>query len=228
VEVAMNSENLADLLNRRDILLQSTAIMAAAGMTAGATLPVLAEAHDEQAAAKINPAQTKALEDWSYALAVSAATWGSPLVIMYALRNNDAVGASVKAKPNDVWRMENITTPETAQAEGYVCPNCSTIYGFGFLDLRQEPVVLHLPDSNGRYYMVETVDMWTNAFAYPAGLENGYKGGKVAYVGPNWEGELPADLKRIDAPTPWVLIQPRIHLPNPSEIAAARQVLAGI
>ena len=83
----------SESLNRRDILLQSTVMFAAAGMTAGASMPVFAAATNEQAAAKISPVQTKALEDWSYALAVSAATWGSPLVIMYSLRNNDAVGA---------------------------------------------------------------------------------------------------------------------------------------
>lgn len=179
-------------------------------------------------APKYTPAQAKALEDWSYALAVNAATWGSPVVIMYALRNNDAVGANVKAPPNDLWRMDDISTPELAEKSGYVLPNCSMIYGFGFLDLRQEPVVLTLPDSGGRYYMVETVDMWTNAFAYPAGVVNGYKGGKYVYVGPGWKGTLPAGLRRIDTPTPWILIQPRVHMPTPSEVDAARKVLAGI
>jgi hypothetical protein len=179
-------------------------------------------------APKISPEQAKALEDWTYDLAANAVTWGSPLVIMYALRDHDATGPKVKAAPNTVWRMDDITTPQTAAAEGYVCPNSSVLYGFGFLDLRQEPVVLNLPDSQDLYYMVETVDMWTNAFAYPAGLEAGYKGGKVAYVGPNWKGELPADVKRIDAPTPWILIQPRVHMPNPSELEAARKVLAAI
>lgn len=124
--------------------------------------------------------------------------------------------------------MENITTPSIAEREGYVLPNDSVLYGFGFLDLRQEPVILSLPDSRGRYYMVETVDMWTNAFAYPAGVTAGYKGGKYAMVAPGWLGNLPADVKRIDAPTPWVLIQPRVHMPNPSELAAARRVLADI
>jgi len=213
------------------MLLQGTAAVAAASLAGGVSIhSVHAEGNKAQPAPKISPAQAKALEDWAYTLAVSAATWGSPLVIMYALRNNDALGRNIKAAPNNLWRMDNITTPETAEAEGYVCPNCSVLYGFGFLDLRQEPVVLTLPDSEGRYYMVETVDMWTNAFAYPAGLEHGYKGGKVAYVGPNWKGDLPAGVRRIDAPTPWVLIQPRVHMPNfpPSQIEAARKVLDGI
>ena len=70
--------------------------------------------------------------------------------------------------------------------------------------------------------------MYTNAFAYPAGVTAGYKGGEYAMVAPGWKGELPAGLKRIDAPTPWILIQPRVHMPNPGELEAARKVLAGI
>ena len=57
---------------------------------------------------------------------------------MYALRDNDAVGAKAKAKPNTVWRMEDISTPELSKEAGYVTPNVNVIYGFGFLDLRQE------------------------------------------------------------------------------------------
>jgi hypothetical protein len=210
-------------VNRRDLLLRSAAGAAAAGIAVSAPI------HSVQAqTAKLAPKQARTLEDWSYALAVTAATWGGPLVIMYALRDNDAVGPKAKAAPNNLWRMENITTPSIAEDEGYVLPNDSVLYGFGFLDLRQEPVILSLPDSGGRYYMVETVDMWTNAFAYPAGAKAGYKGGKFAYVGPNWKGDLPPDIKRIDAPTPWILIQPRVHMPNPGELAAAQKVLQEI
>jgi hypothetical protein len=96
--------------------------------------------HTKQPAEKFTPAQTQTLDDWSYALALNAATWGSPAVIMYALRYNDAVGPNVKAPPNSLWRMEDITTPTIAEQEGYVLPNDSVLYGFGFLDLRQEPV----------------------------------------------------------------------------------------
>jgi DNA sulfur modification protein DndE len=191
-------------------------------------LALMALSSSAQQKPEIPTAQAKALEDWSYTLAVQAATWGSPIVIMYALRENDATGPNSKAPVNGLWRMENTSTPELAEKAGYVLPNLSVIYGFGFLDLRQEPVVLTLPDSGGLYYMVETLDMWTNAFAYPAGAKAGYKGGKFVYVGPGWKGELPPGLTRIDCPTPWILIQPRIHLPNQSGLAAARKVLAEV
>jgi hypothetical protein len=110
------------------------------------------------------PGEVKAWKEWTYTLAVQAATWGGPLVTMYSLRYNDAVGAKAKARPNQIWRMENISTPELSKEAGYVTPNVNTVYGFGFMDLRREPIILSVPDSQGLYYMVEIVDMWTNAF----------------------------------------------------------------
>ena len=92
--------------------------------------------------------------------------------------------------PSGTWR--NISTPELSVESGYVTPNVNVVYGFGFLDLGPEPIVLNVPDSNGRYYLVEIVDMYTNAFAYVGGLQTGYKGGKFALVGPGWTGKLPA------------------------------------
>jgi hypothetical protein len=68
----------------------------------------------------------------------------------------------------------------------------NVIYGFGFMDLAQEPIILSAPDSRGRYYMIEICDMWANAFAYVGGLETGYRGGAFAPVGPGWEGDVPA------------------------------------
>jgi DNA sulfur modification protein DndE len=182
------------------------------------------------AQARLPPENIAALKSWSYALALQAATWGSPLVTMYDLRDHDAVGAKAKAPPNTVWRMEDISTPELSKQAGYVTPNVNVIYGFGFLDLRREPIILQAPDSGGLYYMVEIVDMWTNAFAYIGGKTTGYQGGTFALVGPGWKGDLPAGVKRIDSPTPWILIQPRVHIYNDGklDLAAARKVLAAI
>ncbi len=174
------------------------------------------------------PSRAKALQQFSYSLALTAAEWGAPLVTMYNLRHNDVFGPSPKALPNGIWRMSNISTPELSREAGYVTPNVNTIYGFGFLDLGPQPVVLTLPDSRGLYYMVEVCDMWTNAFAYPAGAARGYKGGTFAIVGPGWTGTLPPNVQRIDSPTRWVLIQPRVHLARQADLAASRAVLDGI
>lgn len=161
---------------------------------------------------QLNPVQQKTLKNWSHSLAMQAATWGSPIVTMYTLRYRDALSPNAKAAPNTIWRMENIAAPKLSKQAGYVTPSANTVYGFGFMDLRQEPIILEAPDSHGRYYMIEIVDMWTNAFAYVGGKATGYKGGTFALVGPNWQGSLPPDVTRIDCPTPWVLVQPRVHI----------------
>lgn len=172
--------------------------------------------------------QEKALGNYAEGLARAAAVWGAPLVTMYSLRYHDSFGPHPKAAVNAIWRMEDISTPELSQEAGYVTPNVNTLYGFGFLDLAAEPVILTAPNSHGRYYMVEIVDFWTNAFAYVGGVATGYKGGKFALVGPGWKGELPPDAERINSPTRWVLVQPRVHVANSQDLPAARAVLDGV
>jgi len=174
------------------------------------------------------PEQAKIVKAWSHSLAVQAATYGAPIVGMYNLRETVAVGPKAKAAPGELWRLENIATPKIAAESGYVSPNVNTIYGFGFLDLGLEPVVITSPDSDGRYYMIELVDMWNNAFGYAAGKEAGYQGGTYVLVGPGWKGDVPKDMKRIDAPTRWVAIQPRVHVKNEADLPGALKVLKAI
>ena len=161
-------------------------------------------------------------------VAMQAATYGAPIVAMYNLRATVAVGPGAKAPPGKLWRVENITTPKIAAETGYVTPNVNVVYGFGFVDLGQQPYILTAPDSDGRYYMIEIVDMWTNAFSYPVGGASGYKGGKYALVGPGWKGTLPEGVTRIDAPTRWIELQPRVHVVNEADLPAAKKVLTGI
>lgn len=178
--------------------------------------------------AQYTPDQAAAISKWAHALALEAATFAAPIVGMYNLRQTVATGANPKAKPGTLWRMPNISTPQLAEESGYVTPNVNVIYGFGFMDVSQEPVILTAPDSHGRYYMIEIVDMWNNAFAYAAGKNAGYKGGKFAIVGPGWKGTLPDGVKRIDSPTAWVELQPRVHVKNQADLPGAQAVLSAI
>ncbi len=185
-------------------------------------------AKGKAAGPKMSPEQLALLKAWTGSLAVQAATYGAPLVAMYNLRAKVAFGEKPKAAPNSIWRLEDISTPKLSAESGYVSPNVNVVYGFGFADLGAEPVILTAPDSDGRYYMIEICDMWTNAFAYPAGGPSGYKGGKFALVGPGWQGTLPSDVKRIDAPTRWIELQPRVYVKNEADLAGARKVLDGV
>jgi len=213
---------------RRDLIVG--ALAASGGALAATAWPATARA-DEAADVPASPASAKlvkGVEVWAGSLAVQAATYAVPLVAMYLLRDATCFKSSAKAKPNEIWRIENIATPAIAQESGYVTPNVNVVYGFGFMDLGAEPIILSAPDSHGRYYMIEVCDMWTNAFAYPAGGPSGYNGGLFGLVGPGWKGELPAGVRRIDCPTRWIELQPRVFVKDEADLAAAEEVLRAI
>jgi hypothetical protein len=167
-------------------------------------------------------------QTWLAALALHAATYAAPIVAMYNLRDTTSVGRNAKVPPNEIWRISDIANPTIAEQSGYVTPNVNVIYGFGFMDLAEQPIILNAPDSKGRYYMIEICDMWANAFAYVGGLATGYQGGTFALVKAGWTGELPAGVQRIECPTRWIELQPRVHVKNAGDLAAARKVLNAI
>jgi hypothetical protein len=197
------------------------ALSVALALAAG---PVAAEAKKPS----LPPKQAELISAWARSAAVYAATYCSATVGMYNLRDTVAVRPGAKAPPGTMWKFDQIATPAIAKETGYVTPNVDVIYGFGFYDLGQEPVIVTAPDSEGRYYMIEIVDMWDNAFGYAAGKERGYKGGKYAVVGPNWKGELPANVTRIDSPTRWVEMQPRVSVKNQADLPGAKKVMDAI
>jgi len=212
-------------LDRRDLIAGGLAASAAALATVAAP----GARADEAAPTKDAPAEVlKGVELWSGSLAVQAATYAAPMVAMYLLRDATCFQSGARARPNAIWRIDNIATPEIAQQSGYVTPNVNVVYGFGFMDLAAEPVILSAPDSGGRYYMIEVCDMWTNAFAYPAGGPSGYAGGTFALVGPGWKGQLPPKVTRIDCPTRWIELQPRVFVRDQADLAAAEAVLGAI
>jgi len=171
------------------------------------------------------PEQGQAVASLGKSLSMQAATYCAPIVAMYNLRYSISFAPTAKSKPGEIWRFAEIATPTVAEQTGYVTPNVNVLYGFGFVDLRREPVILTVPDSHGRYYMVQLVDMGTNAFAYPAGVARGFGGGKFALVGPGWHGTLPPGVTRINAPTPWIELQPRVFVKDRADLAASKSVL---
>ena len=73
-----------------------TGLIALSVALALATGPVAAQ----RKAPSASPEQVKAIENWTYTLAVQAATFAAPLVAMYNLRSTVAVGPKPKALPN--------------------------------------------------------------------------------------------------------------------------------
>jgi hypothetical protein len=114
-----------------------------------------------------------------------------------------------------------------ATFRGATHPNFDTLYSTGWLDLSKEPVVISVPDTQGRYYLLQLLDMWTDTFAGVGKRTTGTGAGNFVVVGPSWQGDLPQGLQRIDAPTPFVWVIGRTRTDGPEDYEAVHKVQDG-
>ena len=82
-----------------------------------------------------------------------------------------------------------------------VRPNVDTLYSTVWFDLTDGPVVLELPDSGGRYYLMPIHDAWTNVITSIGSRTTGNSAQGHLVVGPAWTGEVPEGLTVIKSPT---------------------------
>ena len=82
-----------------------------------------------------------------------------------------------------------------------VRPNADTLYTALTYDVSKEPLVVSIPDSGGRYYLLPWLDYWTDVFTVPGKRATGTKAQTIAIAGPNWQGELSDGVRLYRSPT---------------------------
>ncbi len=91
-------------------------------------------------------------------------------------------------------------------------------------DVADEPLVLNVPATGGRYVVLQLVDAWTNNFAYLGTRATSGRAGKYLLTGPGWEGEVPEGITRIPIPTRHFAIVGRIAVDGPRDLSEAQRV----
>ncbi|MEA2363739.1 MAG: hypothetical protein QOD71_2884 [Thermoleophilaceae bacterium] len=108
-----------------------------------------------------------------------------------------------------------------------VLPNHDTTYTVGTLQLAAGPRVLDVPDTRGRYYVIQLLDAYSNTFAYVGRRTTGTKAGSYVVVPPGFKGTLPAGVKRIQSPTNRVWVLGRTLLRDAADLPAVGQLMGG-
>ena len=183
-----------------------------------ATLPVLAQQPTPE---PLTPEQAR--EEYAYTIGVQAYVYGYPLVEMYRIRFKAVFDPESKPRiPLNHFKHARELLDHTATT--VVAPNNDTLYSSAWLDLAKEPLVLDVPDTKGRYYVMQFMDFYTNNFAYVGKRTTGTAPGRFAIVGPGWKGTLPGGLKRIQAPTNAVWLLGRTLVDSKDDLPAAHAV----
>ena len=104
-------------------------------------------------------------EQEAHAIAVDAYIYFYPLMSMDVSRKQFTNGTSDFKGPMNTF--VNVREYPPASFRGVVRSNFDTLYSVSWLDMTKEPVVITAPATDGRYYLLPMLDMWTDVFASP-------------------------------------------------------------
>lgn len=167
--------------------------------------------------------------DEIYAVAKEAYFYAYPIVSMdvtmrQATNVPDANSINMRAPVN---QFAHVRSYPKADEKDVVRFNFDTLYSFAWLDLSQEPMILSVPDTQGRYYLLPMLDMWTDVFTVVGSRTTGTKAGTYAIVPPGWSGTLPEGVTPIVAPTPMLWILGRTQTNGPSDYTNVHKIQDG-
>src|SRR5262249_46615915 len=139
-------------------------------------------------------------EQEARAIAVDAYLYLYPLVMMDVTRKQ-----STNIKPGKEFGkgpMNEFTSVREYPPADFKCVvrvNFDTLYSIAWLDLTKEPMIVSAPNTDGRYYLLPMLDMWTDVFASPGWRTTGTQAVNFLVAPTGWNGDVPSGISRISA-----------------------------
>lgn len=208
-------------------LKKAIALAALAALVACGEKPAAPPPGADAAKAAAASEQTAAQEKEALQAGIEAVVYGLPLVIMDITRAKTTNVAAPGGFDAPVNQFVHVRAFPDASFKDVVRANVDTLYSSAWLDLSKEPMVLSVPDTRGRYYLMPMIDAWTNIFASPGKRTTGTKAGHFAITGPGWSGRLPAGVQELKSPTNMVWIIGRTQTNGPKDYAAVHAIQNG-
>jgi hypothetical protein len=159
------------------------------------------------------------IDDDRVALAAEAFLYGFPLLFdlqQVARFTREGIGSLGAAPFNAFSHATDLAGP----ADTFVSINNDTVYSIAQVDVSGGPVRLQVPDTSGRYYVLQFVDAWTNNFAYIGHRATGTAAGSYLLVAPGWDGSPAAGETVIRFPTSLATIVGRWAVDGEDDLGA--------
>jgi len=137
---------------------------------------------------------------------------------------HEGMGSLAPARANIFSHAQQLAGPD----DRFVSINNDTIYSIAQVDVSGGPVLLRVPDTAGRYYVLQFVDAWTNNFAYVGRRATGTATGAFLLVPRGWQGDTPAGTQVIEFPTTVGTIVGRWACDGQADLAAVRALQNGL
>jgi hypothetical protein len=145
-----------------------------------------------------SPSKADALSpDEAKAIAAEAYLYAYPMLYNYKTLFQQAVDPSFPGYVGGFNRYRHYSRGFTPADKDIVTPSNDTPYSWAWLDLRSEPMVVSVPASPDRYYVLQWFDLYTHNFAYIGSRATGAEAGDYLFAGPDWSGETPDGIKRV-------------------------------
>ena len=129
-------------------------------------------------------------EQEAHAIGVDAYPYFYSLVTMDLTRKQLTNVEPGKGFGGPMNTFANVSAYPTAQDRAVVRPNFDTLYSSAWLDLTKEPMVVSVPDTGGRYYLLPMLDMWTDVFASPGWRTTGTQAQTFVIAPLGWRPDL--------------------------------------
>jgi hypothetical protein len=189
-----------------------------------AGLDASCEAHDHSGESR---QRWLVVSDDLAALAAEAYIYGFPLI--FDLREvsrftRKGLGSTPAAAFNRFSHSPKLAGPQ----DRFVSINNDTIYSIAQVDVGGGPLLLRVPDTADRYYVLQFVDAWTDNFAYVGRRATGTAAGAFLLVPPGWQGDAPPGIRVIEFPTTVGSIVGRWACDGPDDLPAVRALQRGL
>src|SRR3989304_5596378 len=149
---------------------------------------------------------------------MQAYLYGFPLMVMDVTKEASRAVPAAGEIAAPVNQFSVMTHYPDASFRAVARTGLDTLFAVAWADLDEEPLVLSVPDTNGRYYVIALFDMWSNVFASIGTRTTGTSAASFLIAGPGWKGTPPADVKEtFRSPTRFVWVNGQMQANGPAD-----------